>query len=175
MKKLKQLIRDLELKHTLGSTDISIADVQFDSRAVKKGSLFIAVQGTLTDGHLFINNAIELGASAVICEDLPEQINDSVTYVQVANSSLSLALVAAEFYDHPSSRLKLVGITGTNGKTTVATLLYKLFTELGYHTGLISTVENLIGESVVPSTHTTPNPLVLNQLLVKMVNKGCDY
>jgi UDP-N-acetylmuramoyl-L-alanyl-D-glutamate--2,6-diaminopimelate ligase len=175
MKKLKQLIRNLEVKQTLGSIDISIADVQFDSRVVEKNNLFIAVKGALTDGHLFIEKAIELGAIAIICEDVPKQIDSSVTYIQVEDSSIGLALVAAEFYDHPSSKLKLVGITGTNGKTTVATLLYKLFTELGYHAGLISTVQNLIGESIIPSTHTTPNPLVINQLLAKMVIGGCDY
>ena len=172
---LKQLIGDLECLQVVGSTDSTIAEIQFDSRAVGTNSLFVAVRGTLTDGHLFINKAIGLGASAIICEELPEEINDSVTYVQVSNSAFALALVAAEFYGHPSSKLKLVGITGTNGKTTVATLLQKLFTELGYHAGLLSTVQNLVGERVVASTHTTPDPLALNRLLSEMVEEGCDY
>jgi UDP-N-acetylmuramoyl-L-alanyl-D-glutamate--2,6-diaminopimelate ligase len=175
MMNLKQLIEGIECLQTLGSTAISIAEIQFDSRAVKKDTLFVAIKGTLTNGHLYIDKAIELGASAIICEDLPKEINKSITYIQVVNSALSLALVAAEFYGHPSSKLKLVGITGTNGKTTVATLLHKLFIELGYHAGLLSTIQNLVGEIVIPSTHTTPNPLILNQLLAQMVDEGCDY
>lgn len=172
---LKQLIRNLECLHTTGSTALPIAEIQFDSRAVRKDTLFVAIKGTQTDGHLYIDKAIELGATAIICEELPKKRYDSITFVQVANSALSLALVAAEFYDHPSAKLKLVGITGTNGKTTVVTLLHKLFTELGYHAGLLSTIQNLVGEIVIPSTHTTPNPLVLNQLLSQMVEEGCDY
>lgn len=172
---LKQLIGGLECLQIIGSTSITIAEIQFDSRAVGGNDLFVAVKGTLTDGHLFINTAIGLGASAIICEDLPKEIDDSVTYIRVSNSAIALALVAAEFYEHPSSKLKLVGITGTNGKTTVATLLQKLFTELGYHAGLLSTVQNLVGERVVASTHTTPDPLALNKLLSEMVDEGCDY
>lgn len=175
MTNLKQLIGNLECLQIIGSTDITIAEVQFDSRRVGNSSLFVAVKGTLTDGHLFINKAIGRGALAIVCEELPKEINDSVTYIQVSNSAIALALLAAEFYGHPSSKLKLVGITGTNGKTTVATLLQKLFSELGYHAGLLSTVQNLVGERVIASTHTTPDPLVLNQLLSEMVNEGCDY
>jgi UDP-N-acetylmuramoyl-L-alanyl-D-glutamate--2,6-diaminopimelate ligase len=175
MMNLKQLIGDLECLQVIGGTDITIAEIQFDSRAVGSNSLFVAVKGTLTDGHLFIDKAIGLGASAIICEELPKEIDESVTYIQVSNSPFALALVAAEFYGHPSSKLKLVGITGTNGKTTVATLLQKLFTELGYHAGLLSTVQNLVGERVVASTHTTPDPLALNKLLSEMVDEGCDY
>lgn len=175
MMNLKQLIGDLECLQVIGGADITIAEIQFDSRAVGSNSLFVAVKGTLTDGHLFIDKAIGLGASAIICEELPKEIDESVTYIQVSNSAFALALVAAEFYGHPSSKLKLVGITGTNGKTTVATLLQKLFTELGYHAGLLSTVQNLVGERVVASTHTTPDPLVLNKLLSEMVDEGCDY
>jgi UDP-N-acetylmuramoyl-L-alanyl-D-glutamate--2,6-diaminopimelate ligase len=165
----------LECLQVIGGTDITIAEIQFDSRAVGSNSLFVAVKGTLTDGHLFIDKAIGLGASAIICEELPKEIDESVTYIQVSDSAFALALVAAEFYGHPSSKLKLVGITGTNGKTTVATLLQKLFTELGYHAGLLSTVQNLVGERVVASTHTTPDPLALNKLLSEMVDEGCDY
>jgi UDP-N-acetylmuramoyl-L-alanyl-D-glutamate--2,6-diaminopimelate ligase len=175
MMNLKQLIGDLECLQVIGGADITIAEIQFDSRAVGSNSLFVAVKGTLTDGHLFIDKAIGLGASAIICEELPKEIDESVTYIQVSNSPFALALVAAEFYGHPSSKLKLVGITGTNGKTTVATLLQKLFTELGYHAGLLSTVQNLVGERVVASTHTTPDPLALNKLLSEMVDEGCDY
>lgn len=175
MMNLKQLIEGLACLQVIGTTDIAIAEIQFDSRAVSNDSLFVAVKGTLTNGHLFIDKAIELGALAIICEDVPMEISNSITYIQVSNSALSLALVAAEFYGHPSSKLKLIGITGTNGKTTVATLLQKLFTELGYHVGLLSTVQNLVGERVVASSHTTPDPLALNKLLSDMVDEGCDY
>lgn len=175
MRTLNQLIEAIECLRILGSVDIAVDAVQFDSRAVKAGSLFVAIKGTLTDGHLFITKAIGLGAVAVICEELPAEINPSVTYVLVANAALSLAIVADVFYEHPSSKLKLVGVTGTNGKTTVATLLYKLFTELGYKVGLLSTVQNWIGDQVVPATHTTPDPLEINRLLALMVQEGCDF
>lgn len=175
MRTLSQLIENIECLQTLGSVDIAIDAVQFDSRAVKAGSLFVAIKGTLTDGHLFIAKAVELGAVAVICEELPTEINPSVSYVLVVNAAVSLAIVADAFYEHPSSKLKLVGVTGTNGKTTVATLLYKLFTELGYKVGLLSTVQNWIGDQVVPATHTTPDPLALNKLLALMVEEGCDF
>lgn len=175
MKALNQLIEQVEIIQAIGLMDGAIVEIQFDSRLVKANDLFVAVNGTLTDGHIYIDKAIELGASVVICENLPSKLVDSVTYIQVADSALALALVAAAFYDYPSSKLKLVGVTGTNGKTTVATLLYKLFTELGYHVGLLSTVQNIVGESGIPATHTTPNPLVLNELLSLMVSEGCDY
>lgn len=175
MMKLSELIISLECLQIFGSVDIAVDEIQFDSRIINQNALFIAVRGTLTDGHLFIERAIERGAVAVVCERLPDKLHGSVTYIQVSNSASSLALLAAEFYGHPSSKLKLVGITGTNGKTTVATLLQKLFTELGYHVGLLSTVHNLIGDKVIAATHTTPDPLALNELLSKMVADGCDY
>lgn len=175
MRKLKQLIGEIECLQTIGSVDIAIGAIQFDSRLITRGGLFVAVKGTLTDGHLYIAKAIALGASAIICEELPKETQEGVTYVQVENAALALALVAAEYYGHPSSKLKLVGITGTNGKTTVATLLHKLFIALGYKVGLLSTVENRVDERIVLATHTTPNPLVLNELLAQMVEEGCDF
>ncbi|MNL06221.1 UDP-N-acetylmuramoyl-L-alanyl-D-glutamate--LD-lysine ligase [compost metagenome] len=137
--------------------------------------MFIAVRGVHTDGHLFIDKAIAFGARAVIVEELPLETLDSVVYIVVADSALALGIVAANFYDNPSKKMKLVGVTGTNGKTTVATLLFQLFTQLGYHVGLLSTVQNQIGDRVIPATHTTPDPIQLNHLLSEMIEEGCDY
>lgn len=175
MRELKQLLRDIECLQTLGSADLLIPAIQFDSRLIKKGDLFVAINGHKVDGHDFIDKAIRLGAKVIVCEIFPENIDQEVTYIKVKNSSYSLAYLAKEFYDNPSSKIKLVGITGTNGKTTVATLLHKFFTELGYKVGLISTVENLIHDTIIPATHTTPNPLALNELLVAMLKEGCDF
>jgi UDP-N-acetylmuramoyl-L-alanyl-D-glutamate--2,6-diaminopimelate ligase len=149
--------------------------VTFDSRKVKKDSLFIATRGTTSDGHHYIEVAIENGAVAVVCEDLPEILKDTVTYVKVLDSSASLGYIACNFFDNPSEKLKLVGITGTNGKTTTVTLLFNLFRGLGYSVGLLSTVENKINTTIIPSTHTTPDALALNELLSKMVEAGCQY
>ena len=175
MKELKQLINNIECLQILGAVDLLIPAIHFDSRLIKEGDLFVAIKGHEVDGHDFIDNAIHLGAKVVVCERFPESISQTVTYIKVKSSSHSLAYLAKEFYDDPSAKLKLVGITGTNGKTTVATLLHKLFTELGYKVGLISTVENLIHEAIIPATHTTPNPLALNELLVAMLKEGCDF
>jgi UDP-N-acetylmuramoyl-L-alanyl-D-glutamate--2,6-diaminopimelate ligase len=157
-----------------GNTDIDITDVEIDSRKVQQGSLFIAVKGGAVDGHQFIDRAIELGAVAVVCEEMPFQ-KEGITYVQTTNSSEAAGQIAHNFYDHPSQILKLIGVTGTNGKTTIATLLYKLFTGLDYKCGLISTVENMIGGAIIPSTHTTPDAISLNELLKQMVDGGCEY
>lgn len=172
---LKELLQDVDVSEMKGKTDISLSKICFDSRQVTPGSVFVAVRGTATDGHRFIDKAGEMGAVAVVCEELPARLNDGVAYIVVADSSVALGVMAANFYDHPSDKLKLVGVTGTNGKTTVATLLYKLFEELGYKAGLISTVENHIHNAIVPATHTTPDPLELNSLLASMVDTGCDY
>jgi UDP-N-acetylmuramoyl-L-alanyl-D-glutamate--2,6-diaminopimelate ligase len=158
-----------------GNTDVAVSDVQIDSRKVQKGSLFVAVKGVAVDGHQFIDRAIQQGAVAVVCEELPASQKGGVTYVQTKNSAEAAGEMAHNFYDQPSEKLKLVGVTGTNGKTTIATLLYKLFTCLGYKCGLVSTVENQIAGKVVPSTHTTPDPISLNALLKQMVDEGCAF
>ena len=154
---------------------MAISSVTFDSRQVKKDSLFIATRGTNSDGHHYIELAIENGAVAIVCEELPEDLKENITYVKVLNSSASLGYIACNFFDNPSEKLKLVGITGTNGKTTTVTLLFNLFRGLGYNVGLLSTVENKINNIVIPSTHTTPDALALNELLSKMVEAGCQY
>lgn len=159
----------------MGSTNIAISSVTFDSRRVKKDSLFVATRGTSVDGHSYIEKAIESGAAAIVCEILPELLIEHITYVKVLNSSEALGYIACNFFNNPSEKLKLVGITGTNGKTTTVTLLFNLFRGLGYHVGLLSTVENKINNTIIPSTHTTPDALSLNELLAKMVDAGCQY
>jgi UDP-N-acetylmuramoyl-L-alanyl-D-glutamate--2,6-diaminopimelate ligase len=158
-----------------GNTNIDINDVQIDSRKVQKGTLFIAVKGVAVDGHSFISKAVERGAIAVVCEEMPSSKEEEVTYVQVSDSAEAAGQMAHNFYDQPTTKLKLVGVTGTNGKTTIATLLYKLFTCLGYKCGLLSTVENQIAGKVIPSTHTTPDAVSLNALLKQMADEGCEY
>jgi len=175
MKYLSDIIEGLAFTELQGSADIEISAVVFDSRKVVPGSLFVAVKGTLSDGHDYIAQAINDGAVAVICEVLPPRVTGEVDFLMVANSAIALGIVAANFYDNPSSKLKLVGITGTNGKTTIATLLYKLFRDLGYKCGLLSTVENQVNGQVIASTHTTPDPVELNELMSEMVDLGCDY
>ncbi|MDP9230723.1 MAG: Mur ligase domain-containing protein, partial [Bacteroidota bacterium] len=159
---LKDILYKVNLRSVVGNTGIEIGDIQIDSRKAKKGSAFVAVKGAVTDGHQFIENAIEAGALAVVCENMPATIKEEVTYVQVENSGAAAGYIAHHFFDRPSEKLKLVGITGTNGKTTIATLLYKLFAVLGFKCGLISTVENQIGDLIVPATHTTPDAVSLN-------------
>lgn len=175
LKLLSDILYKTRLEEIIGSTNVAISSVTFDSRKVKKDSLFIATRGTASDGHHYIELAIEAGAVAVVCEDLPETLNENITYVKVLDSSASLGYIACNFYDNPSEKLKLVGITGTNGKTTTVTLLFNLFRGLGYNVGLLSTVENKINTTVIPSTHTTPDALALNELLAKMVEAGCQY
>ena len=175
MKLLRDILYRVPLVDTLGSTNVAISKVCFDSRKVSQQSLFVAVKGTQVDGHEFIAKAIQEGAQAIICEELPEQRNDKVTYLKVKNSALALSLVATNFFDQPSEKLQLVGITGTNGKTTTATLLFNLFTLLGYKAGLLSTVHIKIGQETLPATHTTPDPIYLNECLHKMVEQGVKY
>jgi UDP-N-acetylmuramoyl-L-alanyl-D-glutamate--2,6-diaminopimelate ligase len=172
---LQDLLYGVSIKSLKGVAQFEVSALAFDSRLVKENTLFFAIKGTAADGHEFIDRTIEAGARVIVCETLPEELNDEVTYVEVEDSSVALGIVACNFYDNPSSQLKLVGITGTNGKTTIATLLYQLFSKLNYRTGLISTVQNQIMDQVVPATHTTPNPIALNELLRNMVDAGCEY
>ncbi|WP_295655348.1 UDP-N-acetylmuramoyl-L-alanyl-D-glutamate--2,6-diaminopimelate ligase [uncultured Mucilaginibacter sp.] len=175
MRYLSDILNGIPASELQGSPDVEIVSIASDSRKVVPGSLFIAVRGTLVDGHNFIETAIKSGAVAIICEELPAHLTGEVSFIMVADSAVALGLLASNFYDRPSSKLKLVGVTGTNGKTTVATLLYQLFRDLGYKCGLLSTVENQINGEVIPATHTTPDPIELNRLLDDMVAKGCDY
>jgi UDP-N-acetylmuramoyl-L-alanyl-D-glutamate--2,6-diaminopimelate ligase len=154
---------------------MAISSITFDSRKVKKGSLFVATRGTAADGHAFISKAIETGAIAVVCEEIPKTREENITYVKVKDSSFALGTLACNFFDNPSEKLKLVGVTGTNGKTTTVTLLYNLFRSLGYSAGLISTVQNKVNNTVIPATHTTPDALSLNELLNTMVQQDCEY
>ena len=153
----------------------SVSGICFDSRKVKQDFLFVAVRGTTSDGHDFIRKAVELGATVIVCENLPESINEKVTYVAVKDSAQALGIIASNFYGNPSEKLKLVGVTGTNGKTTTVTLLYQLLSSMGHRAGLISTVENRIIDQVIPATHTTPDPIQLNELLRQMVDRGCTH
>lgn len=180
MKKLKELLKGIRHSQIVGEVEIPVSNIEFDSRKVNideksNHTLYLAQKGTQMDGHLFINDAIQNGAKVIVCERYPEYFVDGVTYVQVRNASSALGHIASAFYDHPSKKLKLIGVTGTNGKTTIATLLYRLFTELGYPSGLISTIENIIGGEVISTTHTTPDALILNKLLNVMVEKGCQH
>ena len=173
--KLKEILVNCNLLEIVGDKDLDILDIAFDSRKVQSGTLFFAVKGTQADGHDYIDKAIEQGASAIVCEKMPRKKSEQVTYVKVDNSAYVLGMAASNFFGNPSEKLRLVGVTGTNGKTTIATLLYRLFTGAGYHCGLLSTIENIIGRDVVASTHTTPDPIELNTLLQRMVDKGCEY
>jgi UDP-N-acetylmuramoyl-L-alanyl-D-glutamate--2,6-diaminopimelate ligase len=175
MNQLQDILYKVSIRSVHGNLHIPVKDLQLDSRKVTKGSLFIAIKGVNKDGHEFIESVIENGAGAVICELLPVDIHKDITYVQVENSAAAAGFIAHNFYGQPSEKLKLVGITGTNGKTTIATLLYKLFTVLGYKSGLLSTVQNHIGEKVLPATHTTPDAISLNALLRQMVDEGCTH
>lgn len=173
--KLKDLLYGVAIDSLVGNPNQEVAHITFDSREVKDGSLFFAIKGTAVDGHKFIAQTVATGAKTIVCEDLPDDDLEAVTVVKVKSASEALGIIASNFYDNPSRRLKLVGVTGTNGKTTVATLLYQLFRQLGYSVGLLSTVQNQINEQIVPATHTTPNPIALNNLLSDMVDAGCDF
>lgn len=175
MKLLQDILYKVSIRSVHGNTQAAVQDIFIDSRKVVKGSLFIAVKGVASDGHQFIEKAVEMGASIIICESFPALLNEAVTYVQVENSSEAAGVIAHNFYDQPSAGIKLVGVTGTNGKTTIATLLYKLFTALGYECGLISTVQNHIGKTVEEASYTTPDAISLNALLKKMVDANCTY
>lgn len=172
---LQELIKNLCTVNITGKTDIEITGVDIDSRRVAAGHLFVAMKGTQVDGHTFIKKAIEQGAAAILCEDMPAETAAGVTYVQVSSTEDAVGKVATLFYGDPSRKLKLVGVTGTNGKTTIATLLYNMFRRLGYKCGLLSTVCNYIEDEKIPADHTTPDPIELNSLLSRMADAGCQY
>ena len=173
--KLNEVLKNITPIKIVGNDNVEITGVNIDSRRIKAGHLFVAIRGTQVDGHQFIDKAIELGADAVLCEELPEKLSRHVTYVQVESTEDAVGKVATLFYGNPSHKLKLVGVTGTNGKTTIATLLYNMFRKFGYKVGLLSTVCNYIDDVEVPADHTTPDPIELNELLAKMVEAGCEY
>ncbi len=173
--KLQELLKNIKPTTIEGNTDVEITGVNIDSRKIKDGHLFVAMKGTQVDGHKFIGKAIESGAKAILCEDMPQEKNDGVCYIQVASTEDAVGKVATLFFGDPSKHLKLVGVTGTNGKTTIATLLYNMFRKFGYKVGLLSTVCNYIDDREVPADHTTPDPIELNELLSEMVKAGCEY
>ena len=175
MVQLQNILYKVHLKSIQGSTDITVSGVAIDSRLVQKDFVFVAIKGEKTNGHSYINKAIELGAITIVCEEMPTSKIEGVTYLQVNNAHETVALIAHQFYCEPSRKIKLVGVTGTNGKTTIATVLFKLFTQMGYKCGLISTVQNQIGNEIIPSTHTTPDAVSLNELLVKMSDANCTH
>lgn len=175
MKKLEDILYKVRIVSINGNRDVEVSSITIDSRKIERNSLFIAVKGEKVDGHQFIQSSIEKGAAIIVCEDLPGELKDNVTYVQVKNAHEATAYIAHNFYDEPSTKLKLVGVTGTNGKTTIATLLFKLFSGLQYKCGLISTVQNQIANDIIPSTHTTPDAISLNALLKQMVDEGCTH
>ena len=172
---LWDVLYKVSIRSVAGSTDVQVEGITIDSREVKKDFVFVAVKGVGADGHQFIDKAIANGAKAIVCETMPAVLNQDVVYVQTANSAAAAGYMAHNFYDTPSEKMKIVGVTGTNGKTTIATLLYKLFTSLGYTCGLLSTVDNHIGGRIVPATHTTPDAISLNKLLKQMADAGCTY
>lgn len=172
---LSDLLYTIPLKSVSGRTDLEIAKVEFDSRKIEPNTLFVAIPGTQVDGHNFIQKAIDTGATAVLCEKFPEVLNPDISYVLVENSAKCMGIAAGNFYDNPSRSLTLVGVTGTNGKTSVATLLFNLFRKLGYKSGLLSTVQNQVEDEIIPSTHTTPDSVKINELLKTMLQKGCVY
>lgn len=175
MKKLKELLKGVCIKEVRGNIEIGIRKAEFDSRKIGQDDLFIAQRGVNADGHRYMDKAVTAGAVAVVCEELPAECTDGITYVITDDSSSALGIIAGNYYGHPSQKLKLVGVTGTNGKTTTATLLYELVRYAGYKAGLLSTVCNYIGEEKIPSTHTTPDALSLNELMSRMVEAGCKY
>ena len=175
MKQLSHILSKVEVVSFTASEDVLIEGLSYDSRQVKRGDCFFAVRGTQADGHRFIGKAVEAGAVAVVCEQLQETLAPQVSYVVVKDSNAAMADIAAAYYDNPSHEINLVGVTGTNGKTTVATLLYDLYRKMGYRAGLISTVIYRIDEQEIPSTHTTPDTIRLNAMLREMVDRGCEY
>ncbi|RYY39659.1 MAG: UDP-N-acetylmuramoyl-L-alanyl-D-glutamate--2,6-diaminopimelate ligase [Chitinophagaceae bacterium] len=175
MKVLADILYTVRLRAIAGDSNTTVAAVQIDSRNVAPGALFVAVKGSASDGHAFIGKALELGAAVIVCQTIPSELKEGVTYVQVEDSAEAAGIIAHNFYGQPSAHMKLVGVTGTNGKTTIATILYKLFSALGYTCGLVSTVENLVAGEIIPSTHTTPDTVSLNALLAQMMERGCSH
>ena len=172
---LNNILYGVPLQAVAGNMDIVVSNIVFDSRLVSKDDVFVAVKGTLVDGHKYIGKAIDSGAMAIVCTELPKDLAKGITYVEVRDSAEALGIMASNFYDKPSEKLKLVGVTGTNGKTTIATLLHNLYQSAGYSSGLLSTINNMIGDKEYPSTHTTPDALQLNRMLAEMVDIGCGY
>lgn len=175
MKNLKDILYKVAIEAVHGSTDIAINEIHFDSRKVSSNDVFVAIRGTVSNGHDFIEKAIQLGAKVIVCDTFPNEILPSITYIKVIDTNAALAFLATNFYDNPSSKLQLVGITGTNGKTTIASLLYQLFKKAGYKVGLLSTVKIMVDEVEHKATHTTPDSLTLNFYLNEMIAAGCDY
>jgi UDP-N-acetylmuramoyl-L-alanyl-D-glutamate--2,6-diaminopimelate ligase len=175
VKILKDILYKVSIEAVKGSTDIAINSIDFDSRKISLNDVFVAIRGSVSDGHSFIEKAVNQGATAIVCEEFPEKIINGVTYIQVKNTNEALAFLANNFYDNPSTKLRLVGITGTNGKTTVASLLYQLFKKAGYKVGLLSTVKVLVDNKEFKATHTTPDSLTINFYLNEMVNEGCEF
>ncbi len=175
MSKLKDILYKVTIEAVHGSTDLTINKIEFDSRKVSNNDVFVAIKGSLSDGHQFIDKAIALGASVVVCEELPTTLLDTITYVKVQNSNQALSFLAANYFDNPSQKIKLVGITGTNGKTTIASLLYQMFKKAGYKVGLISTVKIMVDEVEYKATHTTPDSLTINYYLNEMIEVGCEF
>ena len=175
MKRLSELLDDIRVLEIENPLNPEIAGLEYDSRRVEADTCFIAVVGVANDGHSYIDSAIERGAKAIICQKMPERRIEGISYVVVEDSNVAMAAMAATIYDHPSEELRLVGVTGTNGKTTTATLLYDMFTTMGYKVGLISTVVYRIGEQRIESTHTTPDAIRLNKMMREMVDQGCEY
>jgi len=175
MRELRKIIENIAIVSLHGDSDRSVSNICFDSREISKGDLFVAVRGTITDGHLYIDQAVKSGAIAIVCEELPSDPVDDICWLLVNNSAEALAHISSAFFDYPSTKLKLVGITGTNGKTTIATVLYELFIALGYKSGLLSTAGNRVFKRKLPASYTTPDPIQLNRVLNDMVEEGCDY
>lgn len=175
MKPLADILQSVTTKSIVGSLSVEVVQLQMDSRKVSRGDCFIAVKGTASDGHAFIDKCIEQGAVVIVCEVLPQTLSPSVSYVVVESSSKAVGVMAGNFYDNPSPKMKVVGVTGTNGKTSVATLLFRMFRQMGNNVGLLSTVKNQINEEIIPSTHTTPDAINLNKLMNQMVDAGCQY
>lgn len=175
MKRLKDILYRVSIEAVHGATDVTISKIEFDSRKVESNTAFVAIKGTLSDGHDYIEKAIALGATVIVCEQFPETIIQGITYVQVNDTNEALAYLSANFYDNPSEKIKLVGVTGTNGKTTIASLLYQLFKKAGYKVGLLSTVKIMVDTEEFKATHTTPDSLTLNYYLDQMVQEGCEF
>ncbi|MGB1043462.1 MAG: Mur ligase family protein, partial [Tenacibaculum sp.] len=175
MKNLKDILYKVAVNAVYGNTNVDINTIQFDSRQIQYNDVFVAQKGVTVDGHLFIDKALALGASVIICEEIPSELKDDITYIQVQDSNIALAIMSANFYDNPSKNLQLVGVTGTNGKTTIASLLYQLFKKAGYKVGLLSTVKIMVDETEFKATHTTPDSVTINQYLDKMIDESVEY
>jgi UDP-N-acetylmuramoyl-L-alanyl-D-glutamate--2,6-diaminopimelate ligase len=175
LKQLKDILYKVAIESVIGTTECAVSKIEFDSRKVAKNDVFVAIRGTLSNGHDFIQKAIELGATVIVCDELPVHLQEGITYVQVVDTNSALAFLSANYYDNPSQELKLVGVTGTNGKTTIASLLYQLFKKAGYKVGLLSTVTIRVDDIEFPATHTTPDSLTINRYLRDMIAAGIDY